>query len=361
MRDEKGYRALTCLLRAGLWQESSWEAGIFPLDKTEWENLYVRAGKQAVLGIVWDGICLLPKEWCPSRQLLAKWLLTMERMTERFVAMEERMAEQAKEWDRRGLTAVLLKGHGVADMYPHPAHRTCGDIDWYFPKQQDWETVLHWAEERGEKPETDSDGDVHYTWKDTVVEHHRHWEHLSNPSGRKFLKKLEQEEGYEVWKGMTVLAPLPNLVLLNTHILKHALVLGVGMRQLCDLAMAYRYYEGRYEGQKLKRVWEQLGLLKWTALIHTALVEVIGMPIRYLPYPLENRERTGPLMQQIWKDGNFGMYRDENQPYIEKTTGARMRYVMEAWKEKGTWLWNYAPAEMFWRPIMLLKNRMVRG
>ena len=62
MNPERGYRALVCLLRAGLWLEPQWEEGVFPLKEDEWESLYVLAGKQAVQGVVWDGIRLLPPD-----------------------------------------------------------------------------------------------------------------------------------------------------------------------------------------------------------------------------------------------------------------------------------------------------------
>lgn len=358
MNNQKGYRALVSLLRAGLWQEPQWEEGIFPLKEDEWESLYVLAGKQAVQGVVWDGIRLLPPDWAPPRKCLAKWLLTVQKIAERYACIEKRMEEQNSWWTRKGLTAVMLKGHGVAAMYPCPEHRVCGDIDWYFPTEQEWEAAGRLVEMKGAALEGDSDGDVHYTWVDTVVEHHRNWIHLSRPSSIRRLNMLEQEEGYEEWNGKKILAPLPNLVLLNTHILKHALVMGVGLRQLCDLAMAYRHYEGCYDTKKLRLLLEKLNLQKWSAVLHTVLVEVLGMPVRYLPYPLERKEQTDPLMQQIWKDGNFGMYRDEKQQYVEKDRKAKVRYVMASWWEKSKLFWKYAPMEWCWRPWELAKNRM---
>ena len=361
MNPERGYRALGCLLRAGLWLEPQWEEGVFPLKEDEWESLYVLAGKQAVQGVVWDGIRLLPPDWAPPRKCLAQWLLAVQRIAERHADMEQRMEEQAVWWNRKGLTSVMLKGHGVAAMYPCPEHRVCGDIDWYFPAAQEWEAASRLAEKKGAALEGDSDGDVHYTWGDTLVEHHRNWVHLSRPSSIQILKALEKEEGYEEWNGKKVLAPLPNLLLLNTHILKHALVLGIGLRQLCDLAMAYRHYEGRYDAKRLKQLLGQLGLLKWTAVLHTVLVEVLGMPVRYLPYPLEQKEKIAPLMQQIWKDGNFGMYREEKQRYTEMKRRAKAKYVLTAWWEKATLFWKYAPQEWVWRPWELLKNRVKRN
>lgn len=358
MNHQRGYRALVCLLRAGLWQEPQWDEGIFPLEEAEWQSLYVLAGKQAVQGVVWDGIRLLPPAWAPPLDCLAKWLLTVQRIAERYACIGRRMDEQASWWNRKGLTAVMLKGHGIAAMYPYPEHRVCGDIDWYFPIEQDWEAACRLAEMKGVELERDGDGDVHYTWVDTLVELHRDWIHLSRPSNIRSLSILEKEEGYEEWNGKKVLAPLPNLVLLNTHILKHALVLGVGLRQLCDLAMAYRHYEGCYDVQKLKIQLDKLGLLKWTNLLHTILIEVVGMPVQYLPFPLEKKEDIAPLMRQIWKDGNFGMYRKDNQIYTARRGIGKICYVVNSWWEKSDLCLKYTPMEWCWRLWGLLKNRI---
>lgn len=360
MNGDRLHRALVDLLRAGLWERPEWKEGLFPLETSEWEALYRLAARQTVLGVVWEGIRLLPSGWGPPRSLMARWLLAVERLAEAHRCMEMRMRELQEGWNRHGLTAVLMKGHRVASMYPKPERRACGDIDWYFPVPSEWRRALRVAEAQGAMPEMDSDGDLHYTWKDTLVEHHRRWDHLSSPSGRRFLKQLEGEEGYADWNGGKVLAPLSDLVMLNTHILKHALVLGVGLRQLCDLAMAYRFYQGSYDTKRLKEIIQRLGLRKWTELLHSVLVEVIGLPESCLPFPLEKRREVHGLMRQVWKDGNFGMHRDEQESYQQKGRWGKMKYMVSGFSEKVNGLVRYAPGECFWRPVGLLKHRLLK-
>lgn len=358
MKEERLHRALEALLRAGLWESSAWEEGIFPLESSEWEALYGLATRQTVLGVVWEGIRRLPSGWGPPRPLMARWLLAAERLAEVHRRMEARMQELQNKWNQNGWTAVLLKGHRVASMYPKPERRTCGDIDWYFPYPEEGKKAAGWVESKGNILETDSDGDIHYTWIDTVVEHHQRWEHLSSPSGMRCLRQLEAEEGYVSWKGGQVLAPLSDLVMLNTHILKHALGLGVGLRQLCDMAMAYRFYQGSYDTTKLKKLIQRLGLKKWTDLLHSVLVEVIGLPESCLPFPLEKRKDTHALMKQVWEGGNFGMHRDEQENYQQKGRWAKIRYWAAGILPTMSLFVQYAPKECFWRPVGLLKHRI---
>lgn len=360
MNEIRRYKALCSLLKVGLWEIPAWEEGVFPLEASEWKALYQMAGKQAVVGVVFDGIRKLPKEWAPSPDILARWLLAVNRIAQEHARIGRTMQEQARVWKSRGLEAVLLKGPAVARMYGFPEHRMSGDIDWYFPKQQEWSRAWKVAEEWEAKPERDSDGDMHYLFQGTLVEHHRCWEHLSAPWARKRLRCLEKEEGYAEWQGVKVLSPLTDLLQLNTHILKHALVLGVGWRQLCDLAMAYRFYEGKYDTEKLKENLDRLGLMKWTGLLHAALVETIGMPERYLPFPLKKGQDPQPLIQQIARNGNFGLHRDHQEAYQQKSRWEKLKYLVEGMPEKIRLFGKYAPGELCWRPMGLLVNRLKR-
>ena len=195
MNEERLHRALGCLLRAGLWEQPEWEEGVFPLAEAEWGALFRLACRQTVQGVVFEGIRKLPEAWCPPRKVLAMWLLAVEQLAKEHARVEARMLEQAAWWKQRGITAIVLKGQGVAAMYPVPERRVCGDIDWYFPNRQEWSAASRIAEEKGCTVETDSDGDMHYMYIDTLTEHHRHWEHLSNPFQKRRLKRLEEAEG----------------------------------------------------------------------------------------------------------------------------------------------------------------------
>ena len=112
--------------------------------------------------------------------------------------------------------------------------------------------------------EMDSDGDVHYTLSGVVVEHHRRWNDASSARARRVIDALSPE------------TPEAQLIMRNVHILKHAMVGGIGLRQLCDLAMAYRHYDGQYDPASLTGKLREAGLGKWNGLLNAFLVQVIG-------------------------------------------------------------------------------------
>ena len=91
----------------------------------------------------------------------------------------------------------------------------------------------------------------------------------------------------------------------NLHILKHVMVGGIGLRQLCDLAMAYRHFDGQYDPASLTGKLREAGLGKWNGLLNAFLVQVIGC--EYIDkddkVPAADLEW---LVRAVLDDGNFG-------------------------------------------------------
>ena len=160
---------------------------------------------------------------------------------------------------------------------------------------------------RGLAPEIDGDGDFHYNVKGVVVEHHKRWCDISSPFKRGTVSAIEKDNGYSQGPDSMTLAPLTNLIQLNVHILKHVLVMGVGWRQLCDLALATKHYCGQYSKEEYVQAIGQLGLMRWTRLLYGVLSKYLGMDCALMPVAsLEGREnrivcegkrgKTGPLL-----------------------------------------------------------------
>ena len=57
--------ALFFLIRQGLWGIKEDVEKYFPLSPEEWQALYIHSRRQAVQGIVYDGMLLLPKPLRP--------------------------------------------------------------------------------------------------------------------------------------------------------------------------------------------------------------------------------------------------------------------------------------------------------
>lgn len=303
------------------------------------------ARKQTVQGLIYYGINLLPKDCLPPIMTLASWMVEIERIHQENTRINSVITELSDWWNSSNIQAVVMKGSTVAELYPDPSLRISGDIDLYFPNKTDWESAISIAKGHGCSPEFDSDGDLHYGFKKVVVEHHKTSSELSS---RKSLSKLESLEEFEEWRNLKKLTPLPNLLLLNTHILKHAMVAGIGLRQFCDIAMAYHTYFADGNNEDLAAEYSSaikyLGLQKWTQLLHSFLVDHLGLSEQDLPFPLNEKLDTAWLMAEVMKDGNFGE-QQKNDSMIKKIL------------HKFFFSLSFAPREYFARMFSLALGR----
>lgn len=376
--------AFLMLLRAGLWGRDPMEEGFRRLGDEEWEHVFKMSGRQTVSGIVFDGICRLPDEFQPSQTIFAKWVAATDRIERGNRRMNAVLRELTGMFVSGGLQPVLQKGQGVAALYPEPLHRECGDIDLYFPEglslrlaqrpdnvaqrpnaesaeaseMTENGKAVELVRSRGAKVETMPDGSQTYEWKGIEIEQHPTIVDLCSPAARKWIKGLDGDPGYvpsDLAEGLRVPSQELNALLLNSHILKHTLGKGIGLRQMCDLAMEYHRIceDGRREdcGGRIFNLYKRAGILKWSRLLHSFLVGIIGLPEEELPYS-ERIVSAEPLMRIVEDGGNFGQYRGE----CSESSGRfdRLSDRKRKLKTAGMFLrragfsMRFAPKEAFW-------------
>lgn len=259
---------LATLLRYALWDVSPQSLECTP---TEWQELYDEATKHAVQGLLHDAIADLPSYGqCPGCILhrLGTDVKAVEEGWRRHAAVAD---TQAIAWQKRGVTALEIKGRTTAALYPIPEHRVCGDIDWWMPTQHDWDAALQAVKDNGLAYEYDSDGDVRYRLGGVIVEHHR--------------------------KGLEAEGPEGTLLLLNKHLLHHAMGAGAGLRQLCDLTLALHGLE--YDRDRYMQLLSGSGMSRWN--------EVAEELCEYLYSGKKAGRKASKLLSMMEVDGNFGL------------------------------------------------------
>lgn len=265
------------LLRAALWKE---EAKPVQFGLNEWEGLYRTSRAQGVHTLVFDAF----RPGCvPPQPLLANWLVQVENAEKDFERKRLVQEDLCRLWNANGIKFSVMKGMSVAAMYPHPSHRLSGDIDFYFPDAESWEKAEKLAKKIADTS-VDSDGDIHYLWRNVIIEHHRHWSHLSR----------NKEEG-----------ETDTLLMLSGHILRHSMIGGAGLRQLADLAVATHCLYGTYNKENFAGKIQGLGLGKWCGLLSAVMNSAFGIPEKELPFAPDSRYLEA-YMDLVEKDGNLG-------------------------------------------------------
>ena len=337
---DKTLQALFALLQAGLWGRfDEAAASVFPLSAGEWESVFTLARQQTVTGIAFRGLDFLPEEAAPPMGIMAKWMAHADRIEQSNRVMNETVAKLYGHFASAGVEAVLQKGQGVAAMYPEPLLRECGDIDLYFPGHDGVSDPLAGID--GAVRERQPDDSWSYVVDGIIVEHHTDLLDIQSPRAKRYVKRLIEEKGFEkvvTGDGVEVLVPAPevNLLLLSSHILKHAFGVGIGLRQFCDYAVARRYYEGRVNEVEMREIWRMTGLEKWQDLLEGFLVK-----------------KTGVLLDIVLKGGNFGVY-SKDRENVPRARWARKVQTFRALMGNIGFAFRYAPGEWFWTTMQLL-------
>ena len=296
--------ALLALLKAGLWECSPNNLNLFPLSATEWKHVFRMAGQQTVAGLTFQGLRCLPDNLLPPQTLLLQWTAETDAIERRNKKMNAALQALCSSFQEKGLNPILLKGQGIARLYENPLLRECGDIDLYFQSAHDREAALQHIRQMRIQIKEEPDGSAFYVWQGVKVEHHQRLFDLYNPFQQHAIGLLIRQKGFQETGSAPYRLPSPflNLLLLNLHILKHALGRGIGLRQFCDMARACYKLHGDINREEMKTVCRKLGLGQWNPLLHAFLTDCLGLPAECLPYP-EVASTAQPLSDIVWRGG----------------------------------------------------------
>lgn len=346
---------LFTLVRSGLWENDVDDLSPFPLSEAQWTTVLRMAREQTVTGLACRGVCHLPDELMPPQPTLLKWVAETDRIERRGRAMDKAVGRLFALLAGEHIAPVLLKGQGVARFYERPLQRECGDIDLYLRDREDFRRAADLLSAQCPPATAEGDGALLYRWNGVSVELHRHLLDISDPFKRKYIASIEREHGFTPMPpvdGMEcrpdVPAPFVNLLLLNTHILKHALGWGVGLRQLCDMARACHCLHDSVDSLAMRRAACRLGIDRWSRLLHSFLVEWLSLPADELPYP-DTAPSARPLCELVCRGGNFGFNR-------RKQGGGKAATAVSLLRNAGFAL-RYARGEGFWNVATLMKGQ----
>ena len=318
------------LLKAGLWQKPV-DPSFFSED-TDWNCIYRIAQQQTVVGIVYEGLITLPAHLQPEQSLLRQWSVWVARIEQSHELLNSRLLEVTELLHAQDIESVLLKGQGVAQNYPIPNRRNCGDIDLYIgckEHKKTYEVVHSW----GITPRYERKDAKHYSFdfKGVSVELHFIAQHIDNPfRNRKFQRWTEYHllnsgslnNGSDVsvrrWSlnGTDILLPPVNFDVLYifSHAFHHFIEGGVGFRQLCDWTLFLHRYSNEIDSEVLGKNLKSFGLTKAWNIFGAIAVEQLGLSKDKMPfYPVNAIEKCKKLsiqadkvVEYIFKDGNFG-------------------------------------------------------
>ena len=279
--------------------------------KEEWLEVYDMASKQAVVGMMISGIEQLPSEQKPPQEILLQWIgegIMIENQNKQLDNAAEHLTRIFK---KGGLRSCVLKGQGIARLYPQPERRQSGDIDLWvdggrkkvlsFLKNNFLGTghvVIHHVDAR---IIDGVDTEIHFkpVFACNPFLHNRL---------QKFFKGQADAQFSNCDKTLGFSYPTLrfNAVYILSHIYMHFLYEGIGIRQIIDYYYVLSHLSE--EGKKQARIdIKSVGLNKIAGAVSYVLEKACGMD-GSLAVAKMDEKRGLLLLNEIMKGGNFGKF-----------------------------------------------------
>ena len=214
-----------------------------------WQQLYSFASKQAILGLCFNGIERLGREYSDElkqnpieRDLLMTWMGKAQQIRRQNMKVNTVASKLFSMLRENGLRCCILKGQGNALMHPNPYSRTPGDIDVWMNASR--EEITEYA-----KCHFKLEDDIRFHHLETTmdgvpVELHFFPCSMNNPLYHARLQKwfkrnadLQCSNVVSLPDGIGEIA-IPtmafNVIYQLTHLYHHFFDEGIGMRQIID-------------------------------------------------------------------------------------------------------------------------------
>ena len=354
-----------------------------PLTEREWHEMLAMANKQALVGILFEGVKKLPKEQWPKSDIVLKWTVAAESIRRRNMKTTHVCLLLTKTLLQDGFDSCILKGQSNHVYYDRlmadgslGLARTCGDIDaWIWPKKTTKHPVRSIIDYCIRRKILLSLCHLHAEVKPiqgVPVEIHFRPSFLNAPWRDRAFQKLFKAAKFveEDIDGCGILKKLRvdyDLVFQMNHIYRHLLDEGVGMRQILDFYVLLKDYDKESAGNAklmdrneiMKQV-SSCGMTRFAmALMYVLKVTINAEESVLLCAPSE--KHGGFLLSEIMAAGNFGHY-DDRVSSLELKRGHlsyQLRKAYRRFRRNLRFLTSY-PEEVVCEPLARIVHTLWR-
>lgn len=325
----------------------------------DWNGIEDFASKHGLLGVVLDGIELLPKTTRPPQDFLLKLIgEVLQGYEYRYEQYCKGISELAGFYNGQGFKMMILKGYACSLNWPKPEHRPCGDIDiWQFGQQKEADAAL--VKEKGVMIDNSHHHHTVFNWGDFTVENHYDfvnvYHHKSNADLEKIFKELGQDGSHVVEvkcvsTDSATLVYLPSPKLHTLFLLKHMIndftSFSVNLRQVLDWAFHIKRYGKEIDWKWMLNVIDIFHMTDFFNTINAICVEELGFEASLFP-----RMQFNPnLKDKIFEDIFNPKYSSEEPQNLLK----RLVYKFRRWKGnswKHDLCYNESMWSAFWRGV----------
>ena len=338
----------------------------------QWRELYHLSVHHTLSGVIFPAIECLPEDQRPPKDVLLQWYMMKESIVTRNRLLNKRAVETIAYFQNHGFDCCILKGQGIATLYPNPLLRTSGDIDVWLNGGR--ERIYNFTRNSG-KLEGLTYIHIHYPlYEDVEVEAHVTPRYLfaliENLRLQRYFDKCSKEQfdhHVELPENMGIInAPTDefNRLYILLHIYGHLFGEGIGLRQVLDYY--YVLLQPVTEESKMRTIdmLRKLKMLRFARAMMWVQKEVFGLEEECLL--VEPDEKEGRfLLSEIMQAGNFGKYdtridRKNHHKLLPRVCNSMKRNWKFLLRYPHEMIWNipFRTWQFFWSRWKILELRM---
>lgn len=325
------------ILNKGLWGSGSCSKGLSVSDR-ERRTLFEMGRLQAVGGLLAMGMDVCGADLGSDRLSWVKTLMYIEKRGKKIDLLARKIVEELAD---EGMTAEVFKGPSVAKWYRKPEARSFGDIDIVVMKgaERIEEVLRKWG--IGYKREHE---DVVCMIERINVEFHHRKDYVYCPKDNRVLQQLVKDfpNSNEVY-----------LACIMVHLRRHILAYGMGMKQVCDVAVMLRNAE--LDMEFLSKIIKELHMERFCAALFGFLKRCLEVEV----FPIEpDCGRNSVFIEEtVWRDGYLLKIERENR---SKGLPALRRVAGNAWfwVKRSVRMSVVMPREAVWFIPYMVKRRV---
>lgn len=284
--------------------------------EVDWEKLMNIATTQVVPVVVLDGLqyyhsihpdfmsfTSLGISNKPQKRM--QWIgkvMTFEKM----YAMHERaMTDLARQYARKGIQMMVLKGYGLSLDWPIPNHRAVGDLDIYnFGKWKEADAFI--AEQLGIKIDVGHEHHTVFNFHGVAVENHYDFintkAHRDAPKIETQLKSLAEKNCREIEiDGIKIYLPSAdfNALFLIRHMGQHFAGEHLNLRQILDWGFFIQAHHEEIDWNDIIGFLKDMGIYTFFNQINAICVDYLGFSEKDFPTIRRNKELEERILMDI--------------------------------------------------------------
>lgn len=317
---DKDINAFFELLIAGMWGRNP---DLSRYQGIDFKRISSLAEEQSVVGLVAVGIEFVDDISIPQTEILS--LIGKALMIERRnLLMNEFVSRLVKRLQEKDISALLVKGQGIAQCYSRPLWRSSGDVDLLL-NTTNYEKAKLFLSPVADRIDIEDNYKMHQALviKGFHVELHGRMPFVMSKKVDDVIDAVINESvnngAVRTWRndGVDICLPSPNndLIIVFTHFLHHFFIEGVGLRQVCDWSRLLWVYRKEIDTEILESRIKKMGLMSEWRVFASLSVNWLGIPKEAMPLYSEDiyyTKKAIKVLGHILRSGNFGHNNDNS-------------------------------------------------